>query len=363
MTRRGKGEGSIRKLADGRWRARLRVDGVEWNRERRTKAEALRELKRLQVRAGLATGAGQTLEAYLEEWIDGLQLRPRTVERYELDVRVRLVPYLGHVRLDRITAATIQAAYAQMQRDGATAATVQKTHVTLSSALSSAVRWQLLSDSPAKLVDLPEHEPAPGEPLTAAQAVRVLAGARGDRLEPLWWFLLCLGVRWGQAQNLRWEDLEIDSDDPEEWWVRLPSSKRKRDVLRLPLPDLLVEQLRAHRRLQRAERLAARSWEDRGLVFTSVRYPGRALPHGTTLKAWRDACVAAGAPPVRMHDARHSTGSLLAALGVPQRLIMAILGHRSLATSAKYTQQHDPALRQALQHLTDALGRPAAEQK
>lgn len=352
MARRGKGEGSVSRLGDGRWRARLRVDGQELTRERRTKKEALQALRQLQVRAGLEAGADQPLADYLDEWLEGLQLRPTTVKRYELDVRLRLKPELGQVRLDKLTAVTIQAAYGRMMADGATASTIQHCHVTLSSALSSAAKWNLIAESPARLVDLPEHEPAPPRPLSEAEAISVLATADGDRLETMWWLLMTLGPRWGQLRDLTWEDLDLDAG-----WIRLPRSKAKRKVPRLPLTPLLVSKLKAHRQRQREEQMAAVRWESHNLVFTQTKYPGRALRHSTALDAWRAACKRAGIPDwqeIRIHDGRHSVGSMLGEDTAP-RQIMDILGHASMSMSTHYSQQHEAQLRAALQRLTDRL--------
>jgi site-specific recombinase XerD len=57
------------------------------------------------------------------------------------------------------------------------------------------------------------------------------------------------------------------------------------------------------------------------------------------------------------HTLRHSYATLLAQTGVPDRTIMAILGHSSLATVVKYEHALPEHLAQAALRLDQALNR------
>lgn len=52
--------------------------------------------------------------------------------------------------------------------------------------------------------------------------------------------------------------------------------------------------------------------------------------------AWHRVLERAGVPDVRLHDARHTTASLLLAAGVPEPIIMKILGHSSYVVTRGY---------------------------
>ena len=61
---------------------------------------------------------------------------------------------------------------------------------------------------------------------------------------------------------------------------------------------------------------------------------------------------AAGVPPVRLHDARHTCGTLMHLEGVPIAVISARLGHASSAfTMATYVLSQEPALADAARRL------------
>ena len=58
----------------------------------------------------------------------------------------------------------------------------------------------------------------------------------------------------------------------------------------------------------------------------------------------------AGVREGRLHDARHTTATVLLVLGVPERTVMGIMGWSSTAMAARY------------QHVTDLIRRQVADQ-
>lgn len=69
-----------------------------------------------------------------------------------------------------------------------------------------------------------------------------------------------------------------------------------------------------------------------GLVFCG-KDPDR--PH-TWRRLWNRTCEEAGLPGRNFHQLRHGCGSAMAAAGVNQATIMAVLGHRTLTASQRY---------------------------
>lgn len=120
VARRGSGEGTIRQRADGRWEARYRdADGKRQSVFTKSQADGIARLKaaRNDRDLGLPTRSDRlTTGAFLAKWIEGVRtsVRASTWRRYEIIVRVQLLPYLGHVRLARMQPADLSAAYAKM---------------------------------------------------------------------------------------------------------------------------------------------------------------------------------------------------------------------------------------------------------
>lgn len=74
-------------------------------------------------------------------------------------------------------------------------------------------------------------------------------------------------------------------------------------------------------------------------------------------KRFQAAFKAAGLPTnVTFHGLRHSAGTLLATLGIPPKVVMAILGHANVSTTLGiYTHAEDAAKREAMAALNTRL--------
>ena len=76
---------------------------------------------------------------------------------------------------------------------------------------------------------------------------------------------------------MRWEDLDLDGDEPV-WEIH--KGKTPKAVRTVSLSPAVVEALQAHKRAQLLERVAAVSWADPGVVFatrTGTAYDRRNL--------------------------------------------------------------------------------------
>lgn len=226
-------------------------------------------------------GETETVEAFLTEWLAETvrnRVRPATFESYEAIVRLHIVPELGRQRLARITPAHVQALLNRKLAEGLSPRRVEYIRSLLRQALGHAYRWNLVSRNVAALTDRPRTERNEVRPLAPDQARRLLATVRGDRLEALYTVALALGIRQVEALGLRSSDVDLSSGfiDVRRSLVRvggdftLAEPKTKRSVRALgPLPATLVDTLREHKRRQAEERLAAKSWGEWDLVFTT----------------------------------------------------------------------------------------------
>ena len=67
------------------------------------------------------------------------------------------------------------------------------------------------------------------------------------------------------------------------------------------------------------------------MVFTDEK--GAPLAGDHALHRFHKLLQKAGLPPMRFHDLRHGAASLMAAMGVPPRVAMEILGHSQISTT------------------------------
>jgi integrase len=133
-----------------------------------------------------------------------------------------------------------------------------------------------------------------------------------------------------------------------------PKTERSRRIL--PLSRRVREVLLAHRDRQAFARAAAgEHWQERDFVFSSTI--GTPLQPRNTLASWYKLLATAGLPRRKFHVARHTAASLLIADGVPLRVVMELLGHSQISTTANtYGHVFAEALREAADAMDRALG-------
>jgi integrase len=173
--RRGNSEGSIYRLADGRWRGSVFLgyrDGKPHRKyvTRRTRADVAKEVGRLvalQRQGALVTTGRITMADWLATYMDQVarpKVRPRTFERYQGDIARHIIPAIGRHRLDQLRPAHLLELYNAKAAEGLSGASLRHIHAVIRRALNVAVKWQLISVNPANLVDAPrpaQHEVIP----------------------------------------------------------------------------------------------------------------------------------------------------------------------------------------------------------
>jgi integrase len=127
--------------------------------------------------------------------------------------------------------------------------------------------------------------------------------------------------------------------------IAIGTPKSKASNRTLPLPDEVVDVLNAARKRQREERLAF------GEGYCSDEYvacdeAGQPYHPNLLTFRWGRMLDPLGIKRVRLHDARHTCGTLMHLRGVPIAVIAAWLGHPSAAfTMAVYTHSQNETMR------------------
>ncbi|UCM88615.1 tyrosine-type recombinase/integrase [Streptomyces marincola] len=137
-------------------------------------------------------------------------------------------------------------------------------------------------------------------------------------------------------------------------------TKTEASMAVLPLPDICVAALRLRREAQVAARKAVGElWTDNGFVFTTRC--GTPVEPRNFNRQFAARADKAGVRRIRLHDTRHTCGSLLAALDVHPRIAMQILRHSKIAVTMEvYTHVPSEATRKALRKLGKHLGAAAS---
>jgi integrase len=295
------------------------------------------------------------------------------VVRYGGIVRNYLAPQLGKWKLAQLQPQQVQAYQAGLLKRGFSPSSITLHRTVLGSALKQAVAFGLIPRNVVALVRPPreDRESSKGSTLTPQEAQCLLDAVRGDRLEAFYLVLLTAGLRRGEALGLRWADLELDecraarsrcgnsSSGPVVNPTLVPVKSRK-GARSIPLPSFTAEALRQRAAIQATERRAVgeSAWRAPGLVFNSD--DGAPLHRNTITKQFHSKLKAAGLRHLRLHDLRHTYGSLLMSQGVPLKTIAELMGHASIEVTADiYLHSLDVEVRETARSLEKALASPA----
>lgn len=386
-TRRNGDSKPYKRKSDDKWVAVAYVNGRRRPCYGESAADAEEKRQKLlrEVEAGGAITVGRvdTLERYLlGSWltvtlpqrVQAGKLSQSTLDSYRHMVEAHIVPHLGRVKLVELTTSQVRgwllelsrkpSAHARRKpREGEarlpppeliSARTQQYAFAVLRRALNDAVKHQppIITRNPLEYVDSPAPEKKEARSLTKDEARQLLGAAAGHRLWAYWLVVLALGLRRGEGLGLRWEDVDLDAGtvklrqsiqrlrgdkDPEtgrhKGRLVAKGLKTKASKATMRLPAFAVEALKEHRTAQAAERLAARSWADPGLVFASTI--GTPMEPRNVNRMWATICDKAEVERCRIHDLRHATGSFLFADGIDMKVIQSTLRHTRLATTSE----------------------------
>jgi integrase len=353
-TRAANRESSIHEGGDGRWHGWVSMGTKEGGRPDRrlvtgkTRAAVVKKVRELERQrdAGVVPAAGKppTVEAWMEHWLTTIavaRVRTSTYQGYESKVRTRIIPALGHHRLDRLQPEHLERFYADLAAEGLKSATVLQIHRVLSRALKVAVQRGRVARNVCSLVDAPSLKREEVDPLDADEARRILQACQLDRNAARWSVALALGLRQGEALGLKWSDIDLDAGTltVRRALQRLrgkglvfvePKSRAGRRTI--VLPTTLRRALLAHRDRQDTEQAELADlpglWQDHDLVF--CQHDGKPIDPGADYKAWKSLLARAEVRDARLHDARHTAATLLLQQGVSARVAMQILGHSQI---------------------------------
>jgi integrase len=343
-------------------------------------------------------GGAWTVETWLTHWVENIAeptVRRTTMVGYRSSVYNHAIPGLGAHRLDRLQPEHLEKLYKSLQDPNGKAlkpATAHLVHRTVRVALNEAVRRGYLTENPAKVAKPPRVEEEEIIPFTVEESRRILDAAEHLRNGVRFVVALTMGLRRGEALGLQWNDIDIRwrhgcakknecrltdactcplrqitsatmtvrrAVQQFVWQHGCPPDKRcgrkygahcparhgggvvttdvktraGRRTVGIPYPVALA--IERHRERQTLERTQARDlWREGDWVFTN-RLGGPVHPT-VDYEAWKALLRQAKVHQSRLHDARHTTATMLLVLKVPLPAVMQIMGWSDASVAKRY---------------------------
>lgn len=335
MPRRGKGEGSIRKRKDGRWEGALTV-GITFNgwprrvsvygKTRHEVAIKLAELAAKYHKGLFHEPQAITVEEWTSTWLSrkALEVRPRTVQMYQSELALAMAT-VGAMRLQAVQPAHIRAILDTLAVRYSPR-TVRMVRQRLHQLFEEAVNLELVGRNPVAPVKVRNvNRPRVGtslQPDQARQLLEALANHPDARTALAIRLMLTLGLRKGEALGLQWDDIDFEQ---RKLTIRrtirygqASAPKTSSSQRSIPLPSdltFLMQQYRA-------------SLDLPGVVWVFPgNDPNRPLDYNAVNHALNRICDRLGLPRIRVHDLRHSYGSLMLSKGAPVEVVAQRMGH------------------------------------
>jgi integrase len=239
---------------------------------------------------------------------------------------------LDAVRLDRLDKRTAASA---LRLPGASASVRRATYAALVKVLDYAVDAGLVGVHVARQVPRPLAPEPRNREVSAADAQAILDKARGHRYEVAAWLAFGCGLRRGEVLALRWSEVDLKGGTltvsgnvtRSSAGLQRGATKTRRGRRNVPVPPVVVQALKAHKKRQSREQLAAgSSWESTGLVV-ATELGGMVEPR-TLSRVWQRWARDAGVADTGTHTGRHYAASTLLASGAASVAdVAAQLGH------------------------------------
>lgn len=379
--KRGHGEGSIYKRADGKWIGQVTIgyDPRTGKQKRKTVsgktrqevAEKITKIAR-ELQTGTYTDSDKiTLGEWLDLWVETYSkptVRPSTYDSYKQLIRTHLKPNLGNIPLQKLQPHHIQRFYNDRLKTKRTprtmpkdekkrkeimadmptlsTSTIRHMHVVLRQALEQAVKERRILVNPAKATKPPKVTRPEASYLNAEQVAKFLEVASKDKWYSAFLVTLGTGLRLGELCALKWENVDlkkgvihvkesvhrVSNDNPAgpktKLIVQPPKTEKAKRIV--PLPVNVLQELKRIKRKQAELKLKlGQVYNDQDYVFCWE--DGRIIDPGYLSKHFKKIISQCGYEGVTFHSLRHSYASALLAMGEHPKVVQELLGHAQIS--------------------------------
>ena len=231
--KRKNGEGTVRLRKDGRWEGRVVIGyddkGLPKTKNvlAKTKGECVEKLAALKNSLAPAASAKVRADMPFGEWAEFWyanhckpQLRPSSQRAYEGYIRLYILPKMGNIPLNKLTANDLQQFFNWMKKDGRNEyresrgeglsdSMIRNCHSLCRRILEQAVTERLIVQNPAEGCKLPPARRTEMQILSREELQKLLIQAKDEGYYEVFLLELATGLRVGELMALQWNDLNF----------------------------------------------------------------------------------------------------------------------------------------------------------
>lgn len=319
---------NIRQRKNGLWEGRYRLNGKQCAVYGQTKAEAKAKLaaRMTEIEQGICIERTDlTLEEWGWEWLKTFKegkIRHSTMDNYESDFRMHVVPYIGHIKLKDLTTLHIQRTYTKAQQNGLSPKSIRNIHGLVHGMLAKAQSLDMVRKNVSEDCELPMLEKAEMHTLSDVELRRFLAIAKDDPFYLMYYVDFFTGLRESELIGLTWDCIDFAkgtirvyrqfvriASGPDKGKMMFTSLKNHKERTIHPAPSVMDALRQAKEKQNRQRLLAGSSWDNvYDMVFT--RDNGMFIRFKTLYVHFKALVSRLNRPEVRFHDIRHTYATL-----------------------------------------------------
>ena len=313
-------------------------------------------------------GKSITFKEFTEIWkrdYGSKELAPSTYRRYLGMLESRILPYLGHFKLDKIKPTDIMKFYDMLDKDTQirrvkynngyrtlkplSQKTILEHHRLIRAMLHRAVYWQLLFSNPCERVQPPKSKKPKRRYYDDEQCKVLLSNLNELSVDDIKYktaitLTLFTGVRLGELMGLEWSDIDFangivsinkSSQYLSDKGVFTKTPKTESSIREVAIPDFVVSLLEEYRLWYEMQKsIYGELWTNSDRLF--VQSDGKPM-HPSTISKWFVKFVKEiGLPVINFHGLRHTNATLLISQNIDVAVVAARLGHAQITTTFNF---------------------------
>lgn len=293
------------------------------------------------------------------------ELAPSTYRRYLGMLESRILPYLGHFKLDKIKPTDIMKFYDMLDKDTQirrvkynngyrtlkplSQKTILEHHRLIRAMLHRAVYWQLLFSNPCERVQPPKSKKPKRRYYDDEQCKVLLSNLNELSTDDIKYktaitLTLFTGVRLGELMGLEWSDIDFtngivsinkSSQYLADKGVFTKTPKTESSIREVAIPDFVLSLLEEYRLWYEMQKsIYGELWTNSDRLF--VQSDGKPM-HPSTISKWFVKFVKEiGLPVINFHGLRHTNATLLISQNIDVAVVAARLGHAQITTTFNF---------------------------
>lgn len=300
-----------------------------------------------------------TFKDLADKWIKDYgetNLAPKTLYRYKEMLDSRIIPAMGHMKIEKIKPLHLLDFYKNLQENGIrkdkkkgglSPQTIKHHHRLIHTIFETAVNdWHILAYNPASDIKPPKVQKNEAQFYEENDIQALLFALDTLSKEELKYKLavyidISTGLRTGELMGLKWENINMDDGtfkvvETTQYLPKMgtfkkdPKTETSKRMLALPIP--VLDMLKQYKAQQAEQKLKYGDlWHNTGYVFTQKN----GLPMNTyTVNHWFFKFLEDNnLKKITFHQLRHTNATMLLKTGMDLKSVSHLLGHSNVSTT------------------------------